>query len=191
MLTLPQDSRPYRIVGIDPGTDTMGVAAIEVDLATRSVTLVEVQTLNGTQSSREYPNMIQVHGNLSARLWAHEQSLYGYFKYFEPHSVIAESPFMRKFPQAYAALTLCMNTIQRALHRFDPFIPLLTVDPPTVKLVVGVKGKGTTKDDVARGLMKLAYLQNPYNIDISSLDEHSVDAIVVALVRAEYILSQL
>lgn len=191
MLTLPAVSERFRIVGIDPGTDTLGVAGIEVDLATREVVLLEVRTFSGTQLARHYPNVVAVHGERTARLWAHEDNLYGYFTYMQPHCVISESPFMGRFPQAFAALTECMAAIQRAVYRYDPFLPLLTVDPPTVKKLVGVQGKGTTKDDVKRGLLNLTYLQNPYNIDIASLDEHSVDAVVVALTRADAILQQL
>lgn len=190
MLTYPPDPAPFRIAGLDPGTDTMGVATIDVFLGTDRIELIEVHTFSGDQLARSYRDVIDVHGDRAARLMAHEDNLYGYFTYMRPHCVIAESPFMRKFPQAFAALTLCIETIRRAIYRYHAFIPLLMIDPPTVKLAVGVKGKGTTKDDVKRGLIKLiasGRLLNPYMIDIEALDEHSVDAIVVAFTRAEYL----
>lgn len=194
MLTQPQGSTRYRIAGIDPGTDTLGASMLEVDLATRDILILEAQTFQGDKLGRNYGNVAAYHGDRIARLIAHEDNLYGYFMYGQPHSIICESPFLGRFPQAFAALTECISHIRRAVMRYDTFMPLLQVDPPTVKLAVGVKGKGTTKDDVKKGLLaKIAVegIQNPNDIDIGELDEHSVDAIVVAYTRAHFILSNL
>lgn len=193
MLTFPTDPTPYRVVGLDPGTDTMGVATIDVFLGTdQAPILTEVRTFSGEALSRSYRHVAHYHSERTARLMAHEDNLLGYFTYLQPHSIIAESPFLSRFPQAFAALTLCFEVIRRAVFRYNPYMPFFAVDPPTVKLCVGVKGKGTTKDDVKRGLQKAianGRLLNPYQIDIEALDEHSVDAIVVALTRVEYLLA--
>jgi hypothetical protein len=194
MLTQPQGSSHYRIVGIDPGTDTLGASVLDVDLATREVLLLESNTFEGARLAQNYSNVAAVHGDRLARLIAHEDNLYGYFVYLQPHSVIAESPFLRKFPQAFAALTECISHIRRAVLRYDPFMPFLQIDPPTVKLAAGVKHKGSTKDDVKRGLQQLianGSILNPNAIDIEALDEHSVDSIMVAYTRALFILSNL
>jgi hypothetical protein len=98
---------------------------------------------------------------------------------------------MGRFPQAFAALTECLTAIRRAVLRYDDFKPLLLVDPPTAKLAVGVKGKGSVKDDVKQGVLSLRNLLNPDNIDIQNLDEHSIDAIAVAMSRAKFILDNL
>ena len=188
MLPFPPDPTPFRIVGVDPGTDTLGAATLDVYLGTGQVCLVEVHTFHGERLIREYREIESIHGHRVARLLAHEDNLFGYFSYTQPHCIISESPFLGRFPQAYAALTDCISSIRRAVMRYNMFLPLLQVDPPTVKLAVGVKGRGTTKDDVKRGLMKLLVetgkLQNPNQVDIEALDEHSVDAIVVAYTKA-------
>lgn len=192
MFPYPPDSRPYRIVGLDPGTDTFGAACLDLDLGTKQLELVEVNTFSGEQLSRSLPYVAQVYGDRTARLMAHEQNLLGYFKYLQPHCIISESPFLGRFPQAFAALTECVSAIRRAVMQYDGFMPLLVVDPPTVKLAVGVKGKGKTKDDVKDGLQKLiasGKLLNTVGVDIDALDEHSVDAIVVAYTRAEFIIA--
>lgn len=191
MLPFPTDPTPYRVVGLDPGTDTMGVATIDVFLGmNQAPMLIEVVTFSGEQLSRNYRSVVRYHSERTARLLAHEDNLVGYFGYTMPHSITAESPFLSRFPQAFAALTLCFEAIRRAVYRYNAFMPLIAIDPPTVKLCVGVKGRGTTKDDVKRGLLKAiaaGRLLNPYQIDIAALDEHSVDAIVVALTRAEFV----
>lgn len=180
----PLNAEPYRVFGIDPGSDTMGTAVVDVDLCTGSCALQFAATHSGTQLMREYPWWIAVHGERVARLWSHEPHLTQTMRDWRPHYVISEAPFMGRFPAAYASLVECLHVIQRAVHAYDPWMSLHTVDPPTVKAVVGVKAKGTTKDDVKQGLLCLPFLTNPNGIDIAALDEHSIDAIVVALVRA-------
>lgn len=192
MLTFPPDPTPFRIVGVDPGTDTLGAATLDVYLGTTGqVCLVEVRTFSGEQLARHYRHVEDIHGSRVARLLAHEDNLHGYFCYTQPHCIISESPYLGRFPQAYAALTECVGSIRRAVMRYNAFMPLLLIDPPTVKLAVGVKGRGTTKDDVKQGLKQLiasGKLDNPFQVDIDALDEHSVDAIVVAYVRAAQLI---
>lgn len=191
MLTLTPSQRAYRIIGIDPGTDTLGVAVLDLDLLNGQISLVEARTFDGTQLARPYSAIAGVHGDRQARLLAHEDNLYGYFNYIQPHSVIAESPFMRKFPAAYAALTECIVHIRRGLMRYDAFMALHMVDPPTAKKAVGAVAKGSNKDGVKTAILKLPTLLNPYRIDIAALDEHSIDAIAVGYVRAQELASKI
>lgn len=193
MLQYPSDATPYRLVGVDPGSDTLGVAVLDLDLGTDQITLMEARTFSGVQLSRAFRHVQEVHGDRAARLMAHEENLYQYFCYTQPHNVASEGPFMSRFPQAFATLTLCVENVRRALYRYYPFLPLVIIDPPTVKLSVGVRGKGTTKDDVKVGLKRIikeGRILNTHDIDIDVLDEHSIDAIVVAYTQAKYIIDQ-
>jgi len=198
-------------VGIDPGSVTLGAAALDVDLATGQVTLLEARTFDASKLVRDYTNLVAVHGERVARLTAHEDNLHGYFRFIEPHSIVSESPYMGRFPQAFAALTECITAIRRAVIRYDPHMPLLMVDPMNVKAAVDVfskgrpkvgKGKhgktGLTKDDVKDGLLRKLDpsitpnpIFNPNGIDIDRLDEHSIDAVAVAYSRARFILNHL
>ena len=199
MLTLPQNSQPYRVVGIDPGTKLLGVAALDLDLATGEVALAEVRTFDAEQLMRAYPHVIQVHGSRMARLMALEETLSGFFNYLQPHAIVSESPYMGRFPQAYAALTECVSGIRRAVYRYDQFLPLLMVDPMTAKLAVGVTSKGRpkvgrgkpgktglVKEDVRVGLLQQPIL-NLSGADLNLIDEHSVDAIAVAYSHVRYL----
>lgn len=203
MLLKPLDSRPYRIVGIDPASKLMGVSVIDLHLDTRQAVLLHAQTFNAEHLIRNYQPVISVHGERTARLMAIEDTLHGFFHYWEPHCIISESPYMGRFPQAFATLTECVTAIRRATYRYDPYLPLRMVDPMTAKAAVGVSTKGRakvgkgkhrktdlTKDDVKVGLL-LQPLHNPNGIDIQQLDEHSVDATAVAYSRVQFILQNL
>jgi len=155
-----------------------------LDLDTGEIELVDARTFDGTNLARVYPTVAEVHGDRYARLMAHEDNLYGFFGYMRPHTVICESPFMRKFPAAFAALTECCMHVRRALMRYDAYMQLHMVDPPTAKTAVGAKAKGSNKDGVKEAILNNPRLLNPLHIDIAALDEHSIDAIAVAFKRA-------
>lgn len=181
----------YRVVGIDPGT-ALGVAYFEIDLEMKRSALIEVNTLHGDRLSRQYPIIEEVYGGRTARNLAFEESLVQYFRVVRPHSVICESPFLKKLPQAFASLTETVASIRRAVMRYDYFRPLLMIDPPSAKRAVGmVLKKGQDKDDVKKAVLALNAWENPYGIDLASLDEHCIDAIAVGWSRVSAILEQL
>lgn len=188
MLLLPDDHRALRLIGIDPGTN-LGVATLDLDLKTNSLYLIDVNTFDGTKLAREYTSITEVHGHRAARNIAHENNLVGYFYYMEPHYILSESPYMGRFPQAFASLTECIMSIRRAVLRYDPIMPLLLVDPPTVKTSLGVRGKSSDKEEMKRALLNLSSLINVSGYDISYLDEHGIDAIAVAFTKAQSIMN--
>lgn len=189
MLPHPPGVEPYRIVSIDPGTDTLGTAVLDIDLDQRQVAVAEVYTFHGSRLQRLFPLVVSVHGERMARLMAHEENLLSFFNYARPHGIVSESPYMGRFPSAFAALTECVSAIRRAVHRYDPLMPLHVVDPSTVKKNVGVKGTSGDKSAMARAIANLPDLKNPSQIPFAELDEHSVDAIAVGYYQAGVILN--
>lgn len=191
MLGLNYDDHPYRVVGIDPGTNTLGVAVLDIQLATNEIALLDARTFVGQSMLDGYRKLAAVHGDRMARLMAHEDNLVRYFQTMTPHSIISESPFLGRFPATFAALTECMTTIRRAVWRYEQELSLLLVDPPTAKMAVGlVIRRGMDKEDVKQAILRLTALQNPTNLDLAALDEHSIDAIAVAFTRAKFIVEQ-
>lgn len=179
-------------MGIDPGTDTLGVSVLDVHLHLNTLSLVFAQTFQGAQMAQHYRYIMQVHGDKVARLKAHEDNLYYLLTLYQPHEVISEAPYMGRFPAAYGALVQCMDSIRGALIRYDPMLPLHTADPPTVKNAVGVGGRTGDKALMATAVQQLveqSILLNPNGLCIAALDEHSIDSIAVAYVRARHALS--
>lgn len=196
MFPYPQDLQPWRIVCCDPGTDTTGVGTLELDLKTLVTSVGEVHTFRGSQLQRLFPTVSRVHGDRHARLMAHEENLYQFLHYARPHSVITEGPYMGRFPAAFAALTECVSAIRSAVVRYDWFMPLHVIDPSSVKKHMKVKGTSGDKSAMQRALKallddpKVPFI-NPSNIDIDSLDEHSVDALCVGWYHVNVLLNDL
>ena len=183
-MNTPCDERPFRVVGIDPGTDTIGFSILDLYLSSGRIVVANSETIALSKLLSNWRNEENTHGARTARLMALEERLFIYFEVNQIHAVCAESPFLRKFPQTFAALTECISYIRRAVMAFDRYMPLELVDPPTAKKAVGVHvKKGVTKDDVKTAIRKLG-LEFADGVDLEALDEHSVDSIAVAYHQA-------
>lgn len=87
---------------------------------------------------------------------------------------------MGRFPQSYMALVECVLCIRNAVMQYDYHIPLYSVDPTTAKQSTGMKiTRGSDKEDVRDALRARTDLR--WAVDLETLDEHSVDAVAVAL----------
>lgn len=189
MLFVPTHETTFRILAIDPGTDTLGTAVLDVDLTCGRVSLVAAQTFSGASGAAYYPDVGDTHGNRSAKLYSHEQNLGALFRHFQPHNVTCEAPYMGRFPQAFEALVECRSSIRRALYNYDPTMPLEMVDPPTAKLAVGtVLKRGMDKGAVRAAILQLSNLYNATGRSVAVMDEHTIDAIAVGYFKANQVL---
>jgi Holliday junction resolvasome RuvABC endonuclease subunit len=182
----PDNDSSFRVVGLDPGTETFGVAVLDLSLQTGEIVVVYSETLALQKLLRHhnYRSEEETYGGRTARLMALEDSLFNLFEQLQPHAICSESPFLSRFPEAFAALTECVSYARRAVCRYDRYLPLEVVDPPTAKKAVGMKVKrGMTKDDVKIAVAKLP-IRYAEGIVLEDLDEHQVDAIAVAYYQA-------
>ncbi len=191
MLQHPCGDEPLRIVSFDPGTNTFGAAILEIDLSTRVLSLADTHLFEGSKMMRAFPRAVLHQGERFARLLAHEENIFGYLNYAQPHAVVSEAPYMGRFPTAFSALTEVMLAIRRATWRYDPIMPLNIIDPSSVKKYMGVKGTSKDKTLMTRALLAKKDLHNPSGIAIAELDEHRADAICVGCYQAGIILSNL
>lgn len=184
MMPRPEIETPFRVAGIDPGTENLGFSVLDLYLTSGKIIVAHSETIATQKMLADYRNEENVHGGRTAKLMALEDRLFLMFEHFQPHAVCAESPFLSRFPQAFAALTECVSYVRRAVHRYDRYMPMGLVDPPTAKKAVGVTVKrGITKDDVTVAVEKLKLEYAP-GIDLSELDEHQVDSIAIAYHQA-------
>lgn len=183
-----EEANTYRILGIDPGTNTLGTAIVDIDIVTRRITVVKATTYVGQSMASEYKAHEEIHGPRAARLKAHEDNLFALLCEWKPHSVISESAYMGRFAQAYMALVECICAIEKALYRYNPTMPLLLVDPTTVKKTTGMTGKLRGKDPVREAIASLDCLRYAPGVHLGAMDEHSVDALAVAYVRVSELM---
>ena len=187
MIQLPASH--YVVLGIDPGTETLGVAVLGVDLVDLSVYAYSAITLHASHSCNSLSVDSLTFGDRFARLNSLANSVQSQCAHFQPHSVIAESPFLGRFPQSFEALVDCLSVLRRTVAAYDPGLVLETVDPPSAKKAVGVNPKGSTKEDIKNAVLRLPIHRYP-GVHFENLEEHATDAIAVAWYRVQQVIQQ-
>lgn len=183
MLTMPADASPYAsILGIDPGTECLGVACIEFNVVTLEIHGAEAMTFKG--SKLPTPEWVQdLHGDRVGRIWAHRENLLRVLSQVDPISIACESPFFNRMrPQAYGALTEIVYAVRNAIMDYTHYLDLTLIDPPSVKNAVGAKGNAD-KHTVHNAVLALPDLNYAGRIPLADLDEHSIDSLAVAYCR--------
>lgn len=192
MLSMPPDSsQVVSIIGIDPGSHNLGVGMLQIDIPTLRIVASDAWTLVGKKLAKHHEWTTDLHGERNGRVHALEEELLRIFRYYQPLEIASESPFINsKFPQAGLALTVVVCAIRRAVMTYDIWKPLHLIDPPTVKMAVGAPGNAP-KEIIKEKIMEMSTLNYIGETPLSQLDEHSIDALAVAICRFRLLLEKL
>lgn len=193
MLVDPHDYNPdsMKIIGIDPGSTTMGVGVIEMSCTKGTIIRTSCKTLNAGKMA--IPKLsAEVNGERLSRIFELSDALVDIFSEVRPTFVACESPFMsRRMPIAYGALMETVYAVRLALRTYDSLIHLDLVDPPTAKMAVGAKGNAD-KIAVLNALVtlnsELKFSAELSGKELTEIDEHSSDGIAIAYWRRKKFL---
>lgn len=178
-------SRPadnvIRILGIDPGSDTLGTAILDVDIDTYKATVVYGGTFTARSEIEKNSWLAMMRTKRDERLGLLEKNIFDLMLMSEPLLIGAESPFVQRGKvSAYEALVECQQMLRNTVWKYSPALLVRRIDPITVKNYVGVSHRGTDKSDMHRAVVKLYENNVAANVDLSTFDEHTIDAIAVA-----------
>jgi Holliday junction resolvasome RuvABC endonuclease subunit len=179
MFVLESEAPVERILSIDPGTNTLGVAILRIQGP--NTALEYAFTLQVGKLYTRYPLIIENHGDKVAKLYTVQQDLLKLMEAWKPTYLVSEGPFMGSFPAAYAALVECLDAIRRAVLKYDETLPLTVISPSIVKKSIGVSGKSGDKTLVRAALSTKEAFTIMTDISLNNLDEHAIDAIAVGL----------
>lgn len=179
MFHIPPNN-PYPVIlGIDPGSETLGVSCLVIEPVSLQIVSTQAMTFIGSKLNMN-AWMESVHSARFARIDAHKENLKQLFTLTRPVCVVCESPFYNpRRPQAYGVLVETLDAIRHAVWEYDQHLGLNLIDPPTVKRSVGAKGNAD-KDVMKQSVCALTDLNYQGQVPLSLLDEHSIDAIAVA-----------
>lgn len=188
MLVMPNDPTPFRVMGIDPGTTTLGISVIEWGFVERSFLVQTAFTVKVLDTAPAWQSTAEYHGNRYARLRQLHAQVGMALRDYQPHAVCCEAPFKGRFVQSFAALTECVSVIRTAVYEHNPHLPMEMVDPNTAKLAAGAQLKrgGDQKQIVVDALAQRRDIR--WGVDMASLDEHSIDSVAVGLHYLQSIL---
>lgn len=169
---------PVRMVSIDPGTNSVGIAVCEFSADWTQMVVVDATTIDLQRLLLRYEKTrAGIWGDRRAKLYILREAITRYLDAWRPVVVCSEAPYMGRFPQAFAALVEAMSAIAAGVSEYDPSLRMATWDPASVKQAMGVNGRSGDKE-----LMRRAITLRPDIVmctPIELLDEHAVDAICV------------
>lgn len=179
---LHQSSANFNIVGIDPGTDTVGFSLYSYSPVAHCVVRSAATTLRGSKMIK-YDPYVDVHGERARRISAIRETLAQMFLMHSPIAVVCEHPFYNQaMPGAFEPLVEGVGAVRGALFDYDPTMRVIPVDPSSAKKAIGASG-GAKKDAMQVALFSIAntiaFDPNVFGQHLFELDEHSVDALAI------------
>ncbi len=173
-----KDSNNISILSIDPGTNHLGIAVINIDAKEMTITSSHAQSYSANRSGVLDKDIADIHGEKLARLMAQKENLKRVLREVRPFTVACEAPFyFHKRPGAFAPLVEVSLMIRLAVYEYNSEIKLYTYDPSSVKKAVGAMGN-SDKQAVKNKVLNLKEIKCPKQ-ELELLDEHSVDALAV------------
>lgn len=167
------------IIGIDPGSETLGLCVMHIDVTTFEIIETTSKTYIGSKLGMS-KEIASIFGDKFARIEAHKQNIISILCDVNPISIVCESPFYNsRRPSAFAALTEVVCAIRYACFEYSRLLSLELVDPPTAKIATGAKGNAK-KEQVQEAILRLNNLNYVGDVSLDKLDEHSIDAIAIA-----------
>ena len=167
----------FRILAIDPGTTTFGVAVLDWQHGTELARVRWAFTLKETNSAQT-DSFEEMCGKRDVRIEGLSKDLATILDHSWPNFVITETSFsQRGKANAYESGIEVNSMMRKTLWNFSPAMPLHGINPRSVKNYVGVSHVKTDKDDVKKAVIGL--YKNNTDVDLESLDEHAIDAIAV------------
>lgn len=179
-MQIPEPRLPekmVRIAAVDPGTSHLGLAVLDWEFGTEQAEVVWAQTVHAKDPTHDSPYGEYV-GRRDARLAYLEEQWELFLRMANATFHATETPFMQRAKlSAYESGVELQLMLRRTLWRVHPGKFLHGYNPIIVKSFVGVEAKGTDKSHMAAAVQKL--YRDHTLIDLSELDEHSIDGIAV------------
>jgi len=196
-----------RVMGIDPSTTNMGVTVIDVDISERKpFKLVYCNTIYGEKVTYDVPEQYDdtAATGVAARSFCLARALGALIDIYmvdwlnredevfglllsKSVTGITEDNFLGMSALTYKQLVQFVSLshqefINRGIH-------VSNVLPNQAKDIVGANFRGTTKDDVRKGLLAYDWLDWG-DVDLEVTDEHANDSNAVTLYRCEVLAKQ-
>lgn len=170
----------YRVLSFDPGAN-LGVTISEGDMGLTYLRPIHSETVDLNKWTKIlFPEIEEVYGMRFARVHTLRHLVSNILRRWQPDFMAHENAFMM-MQRVTAGITLAEYVLMMRMsaYEYDPAMPIFGYSPFEIKSAVKLKGKLTgNKNLVAEALPKLDDLDLS-EVDVKSLDEHSVDSIAI------------
>ena len=166
------------IIGIDPGTVTLGLSIMTVNCVTCNIIKTETLTINAVGLVKASFTG-DVEPNAENRIALIKKALINVFNEKRPIAIASESAFYNTFrPGAFKQLLTVMRAIREAVKEYNEALEVEFIDPPNVKIAIGAKGNAG-KEAVQKSVQALIKTGFFGDINTESIDEHGFDSLGV------------
>lgn len=190
MLQLAQEGPDhFFIVGIDPGSTTMGVAALAVRISDLELLRIDSFTIDANKpcGGKSYPSSLEeTYPARSVRMLEISRRLANAFDYYTPLQIACETPFYNpRNPNAYGVLVEVVKTVEIAVRDWNPWRPLYRIESTAAKKSVSPTDEDERKrlrliKDSKERIKETVRIFPPLQfLDLSKMSEHEIDAVVV------------
>ena len=182
MIDLTEDKLIYRVLGVDNGTDTVGIAVVDHHLATGLSKVIHAETLTASRTAyTRHEGRLDARGKMHARLDVISTFFWEVLNEFDPDVVGCESPFQHLHAQSFAALTTAMNGLSSTTFDYCTTLEFSKISPGSAKKAVCPVGQyGNSKEHIREMIGINNDIEFVDGLLLNNLDEHAVDAIAVA-----------
>lgn len=174
-----------RILAIDPGTTSTGFAVVDYDLVDQRIHVPFAQTFHRKDILKAKPWMAEVYGDRQTAVHGYGEIMRWLLHTWEPTDVISEAAYLARMINAFRALTEIATALRTEVMNWDVTVPYHTIEPSPVKRNMKVSGKSSDKEEMLIALKQRSDVTYPVPNFLDALDEHSIDAICVALYRID------
>ena len=175
----------FNIMGIDPGSRSIGVSVYEIEPkilnGDMDLDIVKILTYNISIDDEDNRGIHEALIDRTSRIARIMKSLYSLY---EPAMVGMESSFINiSRMSAVIPLSRAIEAIESSIYSIDRYAKIVTSPPGVIKKVFGSKQVG--KDAVLLALKNKPHLES--KIESLKMSDHEVDGVAIAYTLLEYI----
>ena len=183
----------FRLLGIDPGSTSMGLALFDLDIKNKKIVSIQAWTVKTDKLKNDTGLPEELYSEKIIRLQKLYLHMLRVLKEERVNHVAYEGPFMNRLqPSAYGPLVSLMTMVHLAVIHTASGMGFSVFQPQEVKKSLGVAGK-KGKEVVKEALSKNNALMEALsfgNCLLNDLDEHAIDGIAAgytAIIREFFI----
>ncbi len=188
-MTELKEKECIRVESIDPSTTHMGICIIDVNIVKPTpFKLIYANSIHGDKVNYQIPAPYDDNG-VQARIYGLARAYRSTLDIFNPDIVICEDNFLGPDPSTFKRLIETVGLLREQTSQYGLGLFMTLVLPRLAKEIVGANFKGTKKEDVLKGVLDYHHL-DLNGIDITGLDDHTIDAIAINLYQCELLAKE-
>ncbi len=174
----------YRILSFDPGSYFLGMAvsALNKDL---TLSVLHAETFKVERAIDVHGHDYILYGERYLRIKAISEYVDQCFQTWYPSASVIELPYLGKQASAFGSLKEIVLTLKNACINATPNRPPFLYEPSVIKKAAKVSGKSGDKSLMLNAVKNLPDL-DLNGIDVTGLDEHSIDAILIGYAHLKF-----